>query len=104
MEYPTIDREKTAQRLKLLFRIKGVTPEEVREYLSLSCVQTIYRWLAGVNIPCIDHLYALSIWLKVPLDELIVGNGMKQHTDIWSRFTLRMLLYTERLQSIRPAS
>lgn len=75
MHYPLIDKEKTGRWLKLLFAAKGVRPKDIQRYLSLSCIQTVYRWLEGTNIPSMDHLYALSSLLGVSVDQFVVGNS-----------------------------
>lgn len=48
---PMIDKLKTGQNLKQLLRERNITPADIAEYLHLSCVQTVYRWFEGVNIP-----------------------------------------------------
>lgn len=72
--FPQIDKKKMGQQLKRIMKERKVTPKEVQQFLGLSCVQTIYRWLEGVNIPCVDHLYALSILLDVTINEIVAGN------------------------------
>lgn len=71
--FPEIDKRVVGLRLKSILRQKKITAKDVQEYLSLSCVQTVYRWMEGINIPCIDHLYALSILLDVSMDYLVGG-------------------------------
>lgn len=75
--FPQIDKKQMGQRLKQIMKEKNVTPKEVQQYLSLSCVQTVYRWMEGVNVPCVDHLYALSILLEVTVEELVIGRTKK---------------------------
>ena len=71
---PTIDKLRTGQRLRLLIDKRGLTIRDVQEALGLGCVQSIYRWLDGQNMPTIDNLYALSELLRVPIDILVCGN------------------------------
>ena len=73
-QYPVIDKVKTGKQLKQLIKNKGYTIKDIKQYLSLSCIQTIYRWFDGINIPSVDNLYALSVLLQVPIDRLIIGN------------------------------
>lgn len=72
---PVIDRIRTGQYLKILMRQKGVTPRDIQEYLSLTCVQTVYRWTDGINLPSLDNLYALSRFFGVTMDDMVTGNG-----------------------------
>lgn len=71
---PIIDKKKTGCRLSYYMKINGLTPKDIQQYLSLSCVQTVYRWMEGSNIPTIDHLYALSQLFQVQIDHMIAGN------------------------------
>lgn len=58
--YPVIDVRLTGQRIQNLMKERGIKPTEVQDWLSLSCVQTVYRWMKGISVPSIDNLYALS--------------------------------------------
>ena len=71
--FPEIDKRQLGRRLKNILKEKKITARDVQEYLSLSCVQTVYRWIEGINIPCIDHLYALSVLMDVSMDYLVDG-------------------------------
>lgn len=57
-----------------MMNLSGKTPVDIQEYLGLSCVQTVYRWLEGINIPSVDNLYALSQMFNIPMDAMIGGN------------------------------
>ena len=69
-----IDKTKTGQQIRLLMEKRGVTVKDVRDALSLACVQNVYHWLDGQSMPTLDNLYALSDLLKVPMDMLVCGN------------------------------
>lgn len=72
--YPVINTELTGRKIKELMDLYHLVPRDIQDYLSLSCVQTVYRWLDGKNIPSIDHLYALSELFHVSIDEIVQGN------------------------------
>lgn len=76
--FPEIDKRKMGRRLKNLLKEKQITAKEIQEYLSLSCVQTVYRWMEGINIPCIDHLYALSVLMDISMDYLVTGEQWRE--------------------------
>ena len=69
-----IDKVKTGQQIRLLMEKRGVTVRDVKNVLSLACVQSVYHWLDGQSMPTLDNLYALSDLLKVPMDMLVCGN------------------------------
>lgn len=89
--FPVIDKRKTGNRLRCLMQINRLTPKDIQEYLSLSCVQTVYRWMEGINIPSIDNLYALAEFFHVRMDDMIVGN--KKSVEKCSTWRQRFLFY-----------
>lgn len=68
-----IDREKTGERLRELMAERQVTPQDLKGYLQLNCVQTVYRWLDGINIPTLDNFFALSRMFDVSMDEMLIA-------------------------------
>ena len=40
----TIDKAKTGQQIRLLMEKRGVTVRDVKNVLSLACVQSVYHW------------------------------------------------------------
>ena len=72
--FPLINKRETGINLRRIMDIRGITPKDVQEYLELSCVQSVYRWLDGINMPTIDNLYALSELFQVPIDAIVRGN------------------------------
>ena len=93
--YPVIDKERTGKRLKGLMELNGLSPKDIQCYLSLSCVQTVYRWLEGTNIPSIDNLYALSQLFQTGMDEMIAGNRKMSVINPDSAVHRRVLLYRQ---------
>lgn len=73
--FPTIDKKKTGCRLKYLMVREGLKPADIQRYLGLACVQTVYRWLKGVNVPTVDNLYALGELFHTRIDDILAGNG-----------------------------
>ena len=37
-------------------------------------MESVYRWIDGVNMPSIDNLYALSALFQLPMDAIVRGN------------------------------
>ena len=72
--FPLINKRETGVNLRRIMDMRGITPKDVQEYLGLGCVQSVYRWTDGVNMPTIDNLYALSKLLQVPIDAIVRGN------------------------------
>jgi transcriptional regulator with XRE-family HTH domain len=70
MDYPVIDIEGTGIRIRDLIRESGHTVPEVSEYLGTS-TSLVYRYLRGDVLPSIDRIVALSVYLEVPIDDII---------------------------------
>ena len=72
--FPTINLKETGINLRRIMDKRGITPKDIKEYLNLTSVQSVYNWCSGINMPTIDNLYALSQWFGVPIDAIICGN------------------------------
>ena len=70
--YPVIDLTATGAHLKELLEKRGVTVQDIQEAMGLASPQAVYRWLRGSNMPSVDNLYALSRFLDVPINNVIV--------------------------------
>ena len=73
--------------------LNNLTPRDIQEYLGLTCIQTVYRWLEGINIPSIDNLYALSELFHVPIDTMISGNRQYYGSNLNEETIFRLLIY-----------
>ena len=71
-KYPVIDMHATGTHIKELMDAHEVTVQDVQKALSLATPQAVYRWLRGSNLPSVDNLYALSRYLDVQMDDVIV--------------------------------
>lgn len=95
MSFPTIDKQKTGERIRFLMNLRGISVSDVQQYLGLSTLQAVYHWLNGRSLPTIDNIYALSELLKVPVDTIICGNRAYQPYGVYGR----LKAYYDRLQS-----
>lgn len=72
--FPTINLKETGINLRRIMDKRGITPKDIKEYLNLTSVQSVYNWCSGINMPTIDNLYALSQWFEIPIDAIVCGN------------------------------
>ena len=70
--YPVIDMRATGTHIKELMVARDISVQDVQEAMGLASPQAVYRWLRGSNMPSVDNLYALSRFLDVPMDNVIV--------------------------------
>ena len=105
--FPLINKRETGINLRRIMDERGITAKDVQEYLGLGCVQSVYRWIDGVNMPTIDNLYALSALFQLPIDAIVRGNrasivpGSSLETlDLRDR---RLYAYYEKLNTLHVA-
>ena len=105
--FPLINKRETGVNLRRIMDMRGITPKDVQEYLGLGCVQSVYRWTDGVNMPTIDNLYALSELFQVPIDAIVRGNRAPIASDIiikpLNSRESRLCAYYEKLNEMRAA-
>ena len=93
MGYPLIDVLRTGQRLKEACIKKNIEAKEIKQFLGLAAMQSIYSWFQGKALPSLDNFYALSSYLGTELDSLIVPQGRHQEHEILEE---RLLFQTGR--------
>ncbi len=104
--FPTISVKETGANLQRLMQQRGITAKEVKEYLNLASVQSVYYWWNGTNMPTIDNLYALSQLLRVPIDTIVRGNGkafLPKAIVLKAPYERRLYAYYTRLHGMQVA-
>ena len=71
VEYPVIDLHSTGARINELRREREITVDELRIYLGMNNPNSIYKWFRGEVLPTLENMYALSVILEVPIDDII---------------------------------
>ena len=104
---PVINKQETGINLRRIMNWRGLSAKDVQDYLGLGCVQSVYRWIDGINMPTIDNLYALSALFQVPIDSIVRGD----RNPIAPRFVLettescdkRLCAYYHKINELRAA-
>ena len=71
-KYPVIDMCATGTHIKELMDAREVTVQDVQKAMGLAAPQAVYRCLKGSNMPSVDSLFALSRYLDVSMEDVIV--------------------------------
>ena len=71
-KYPVIDMCATGTHIKELMDARKLSVQDVQDAMGLASPQAVYRWLRGSNMPSVDNLYALSRYLNVQMEDVIV--------------------------------
>ncbi|MGN0357560.1 MAG: helix-turn-helix domain-containing protein [Blautia sp.] len=93
---PVIDMEQTGRRIQWLCKISGCSVREIQDYLHISSPQSIYNWFHGKTLPSVDNLYALSIWLWIPVNWFLIPKSME--TDKEQKWMLIKALWIRRVR------
>ena len=70
--YPVIDMRATGTHIKELMTARELSVQDVQEAMGLASPQAVYRWLCGSNLPSVDNLFALSRYLNVQMEDVLV--------------------------------
>ena len=104
---PQINKRETGVNLRKIMDMRGITAKEVQEYLGLGCVQSVYRWIDGINMPTIDNLNALSELFQVPIDAIVCGNraliAPRVKREALDARESRLYTYYEKLNELQAA-
>lgn len=99
MRYPVINLEKTGKNIYKFSRKKGITANDIKNFMNFSSSQAIYRWFHGKSLPAMDNFYALSFLLGTSLDVLLANDsgvrfipGKEEHVFLYIE---RLGLYRE---------
>ena len=72
MSYPVIDPVGTGERIREMIGQTGVTVTAVSEYLGINR-SSLYKALRGDTVLSLDNIYALSVYLGVSVNEMIIA-------------------------------
>lgn len=73
--YPVIDMYATGTHIKELMDARELSVQDVQDAMGLASPQAVYRWLRGSNLPSVDNLFALSRYLNIQMDDVIVAKA-----------------------------
>ena len=71
MEYPVIDLQETGKRIRALRKERRLSVRTVCEFMGGISPQAVYKWEAGICLPSLDNMYALSILFQVSINDMI---------------------------------
>lgn len=79
LQFPVIDPEATGANIVRLRRERGLSVRDLQRYFGFEEPQAIYKWQRGQSLPSVDNLYALSVLLDVPMNEILVSADRMLH-------------------------
>lgn len=70
--FPVIDVKATGKNIEFLRINRGLTVKDLQLYFGFDTPSAIYQWQRGVSLPNVENLYALSLLLRVSMNEIII--------------------------------
>ena len=66
--FPTINLRENGINLHRIMDKRGITPKDIKDFLNLGSIQTVYNWCNGLNMPTIDnYLYRFPTYRELYL-------------------------------------
>ena len=72
VEYPVIDVFATGKNIERLRKEKGFKVKDIAMFMGFLEPQAVYKWQQGKALPSLDNMFALSVLLEVPMEEILV--------------------------------
>ncbi|MBQ4579838.1 MAG: helix-turn-helix transcriptional regulator [Clostridia bacterium] len=72
MHFPIIDVQATGRNIDQMLQERRISVRTVQSYFGFDSPRAIYKWLRGEHLPSVDHLFALSKLLQIPLQDILV--------------------------------
>ena len=69
----------TGENITRLRKARGLSVRDLQNWFGFDEPQAIYKWQKGKGLPSVDNLYALGVLLGVPMEQILVTRGSKQH-------------------------
>ena len=91
MSFPVIDLAQTGKNILRLRKAKGLSVKDLQKFFGFDEPQAIYKWQKGKSLPTVDNLFALSLILQTPMNEIIVQRGHSACTECPLPFSDRLL-------------
>ena len=91
MSFPVIDLAQTGKNILRLRKAKGLSVKDLQKFFGFDEPQAIYKWQKGKSLPTVDNLFALSLILQTPMNDILVQRGQSVHTECPLPFCDRLL-------------
>lgn len=82
LAYPVINVKETGHLIKRSCERRNVTVRQIQEFLGLAALQSIYGWFQGRTLPTLDNFYALSCYLGMRMEDLVVPEGRSREIPV----------------------
>lgn len=102
---PEYDLKKMGEQIRKLRRERGISVEQIREYMQFCSSQAIYKWEKGMCFPQADNLMALAKLFDVNPNDIMVEKNTYDASEFFEMIRCFMQLKRKQhiVYSIEPA-
>lgn len=72
MKYPTINMRATGNNIRVLRKQKGITAQQIADFMGFSEPVAVYKWQRGDSLPTLDNLLALARLMECSMEDILV--------------------------------
>ena len=90
MNYPTINMQATGINIKRLRKQKGITVQQIADFMGFTEPVAVYKWQRGASLPSTDNLLALAKLMECTMEDILVEDDEMSSFILWKincRFT-----------------
>ena len=72
VNHPVINLKKTGCNIKLLREEKGLTVQNLADFMEFEAVQAVYNWQSGKTLPSLENLKLLSELFEKNIEDILI--------------------------------
>lgn len=84
MKYPTIDMRATGNNIRVLRKKKGITAQQIADFMGFAEPVAVYKWQRGDSLPTLDNLLALARLMDCSMEDILVEDDEMSSFHIWN--------------------
>lgn len=69
---PVINMEQTGKQIAELRKKANLTVNDIKEALTLTTVNAVYKWQRGQTLPTLDNLVALAALFDCTINDIVI--------------------------------
>lgn len=70
--HPMINLVKTGQNIKSMREEKGMSVQNLADFMEFEAVQAVYNWQTGKSLPSLENLKILSELFDKPMEDILI--------------------------------
>ena len=72
VNHPVINLVKTGSNIKQMREEKGLSVQNLADFMEFEAVQAVYSWQSGKTLPSLENLKLLSELFDKPIEDILI--------------------------------